>query len=524
MCIDPDYVTQHQQLSAEIERQESAALVRNRMKYFNIPPPPEANAITALCDNLSYVIINPESSLLLEEGDIVYIITQASNPPTWSSLATSPRFSLWLVRSKRVVCCNLFQFSFTVTLCTIFVVFEIAQPSQTLKTIWFTIIPGTLDAIETVRKEMTNIISDPPSIGGCLCKHQLYSCIITHSVVDLNSSKYQLIEAFCLSFSSSRPHFFCPLDCRSLRSPPVISVTCCLIQPSATSEGHNERTSRGTVERTSVSHSAWLLANNTFKCLSNRSNQICATFFSLSHSCSHIQRQISLILSSFKCRLLYKFKFRDLGQFKRLRTRFELDSIVFTATNFFLVHYFVRLPFECQKVSFKAHHPNGSLVDSSLLLLVSNNIRRLVIMSSCHLRRVQSIKGRSPLFSSTLSLWFVLLTFHLRNRPATTAHFGRPLCQQTSSRSSSSLFTFTPHTLLVGTHDLFGRLSPTKSAFHSDHLGPMIIVHNSTADSQSADLGLVARPLPIIVITYLKLNFARFVRHAPRFICSLSTH
>lgn len=79
---DADYVTQHQQLSAEIERQETANLVRHRMKYFRIPPPPETGNTAALCDNLSYVIINPETSLLLEEDDIVYLITQASNAPT----------------------------------------------------------------------------------------------------------------------------------------------------------------------------------------------------------------------------------------------------------------------------------------------------------------------------------------------------------------------------------------------------------------------------------------------------------
>lgn len=77
--IDRDYVSQHQQVSVEIERQEIANLVRNRMQNFGIKSPQENDDTNAnSCDQLSYVIINPEKDLLLEEGDIIYIIKQAN--------------------------------------------------------------------------------------------------------------------------------------------------------------------------------------------------------------------------------------------------------------------------------------------------------------------------------------------------------------------------------------------------------------------------------------------------------------
>lgn len=75
--IDRDYVSQSQQVSVEIEKQEIANLVRNRMKNFGIPQEVEdRNANSS--EQLSYVIVNPERDLLLQEGDIIYIIKQAN--------------------------------------------------------------------------------------------------------------------------------------------------------------------------------------------------------------------------------------------------------------------------------------------------------------------------------------------------------------------------------------------------------------------------------------------------------------
>ena len=64
----------------EIQRQEIANLVRNRMNNFGIAQsPPEVDDVNVNnCDQLSYVIVNPEKDLLLEEGDIIYIIKQAN--------------------------------------------------------------------------------------------------------------------------------------------------------------------------------------------------------------------------------------------------------------------------------------------------------------------------------------------------------------------------------------------------------------------------------------------------------------
>ena len=50
------------------------------MNNFGIAqPPPEVDDVNVNnCDQLSYVIVNPEKDLLLEEGDIIYIIKQAN--------------------------------------------------------------------------------------------------------------------------------------------------------------------------------------------------------------------------------------------------------------------------------------------------------------------------------------------------------------------------------------------------------------------------------------------------------------
>lgn len=59
----------------EIERQEIANLVRNRMRNFGIPLPEAEDRNANNCDQLSYVIVNPEKDLLLEEGEWLLVTT-----------------------------------------------------------------------------------------------------------------------------------------------------------------------------------------------------------------------------------------------------------------------------------------------------------------------------------------------------------------------------------------------------------------------------------------------------------------
>lgn len=48
------------------------------MRTFGIPQEEVEDRNANNCDQLSYVIVNPEKDLLLEEGDIIYIIRQAN--------------------------------------------------------------------------------------------------------------------------------------------------------------------------------------------------------------------------------------------------------------------------------------------------------------------------------------------------------------------------------------------------------------------------------------------------------------
>ncbi|CAG2103282.1 unnamed protein product, partial [Medioppia subpectinata] len=62
-----------QQISVEVERQEITNLVRNRLTDMGIPQEDYDNC-SEKRSSLSYVIINPNCDLKLEEGDIIFII------------------------------------------------------------------------------------------------------------------------------------------------------------------------------------------------------------------------------------------------------------------------------------------------------------------------------------------------------------------------------------------------------------------------------------------------------------------
>lgn len=48
------------------------------MKNFGIQPQESEDKDANSCDQISYVIVNPEKDLFLQEGDIVYIIKKAN--------------------------------------------------------------------------------------------------------------------------------------------------------------------------------------------------------------------------------------------------------------------------------------------------------------------------------------------------------------------------------------------------------------------------------------------------------------
>ncbi|RWS27964.1 potassium channel subfamily T member 2-like protein [Leptotrombidium deliense] len=71
--VDQEFLSQFQQLSAEIEREEISNLVRNRMRDLGLPVH-DYDKDVKLSDKFSYVIINPNKDLKLEEGDVIFII------------------------------------------------------------------------------------------------------------------------------------------------------------------------------------------------------------------------------------------------------------------------------------------------------------------------------------------------------------------------------------------------------------------------------------------------------------------
>ncbi|XP_035224213.1 potassium channel subfamily T member 1-like [Stegodyphus dumicola] len=77
-------------IRSDVERQEISNLVRNRMKDLCLPTE-DYDDCSEKRNSLSYVMINPSCDLLLEEGDVIYVIRPS---PIWSKKVFLTRGSI----------------------------------------------------------------------------------------------------------------------------------------------------------------------------------------------------------------------------------------------------------------------------------------------------------------------------------------------------------------------------------------------------------------------------------------------